>query len=951
MRTRSLTYADALRLLGKDENEAVAALSRLTGVTAGVVTVASAGTVDFFALRGELVKWGHDTVRGLRDRASGIRRFDRTELLVAAHAVVVITAFFEALDEAFAAAPGLDLTDAELTAQEQVALSTGTGLTESYAAMVGALIDQPPPMPTPLHPFEDLLAGLSSFYGGLSRRILTFLAELAAFADKHSRLESVVFSEALTTAAVSRYQLLYRSLIAAAPEFGIWVNTIESQATRHVVRVVSADLGAEIARLRSVLTAVPLPVDAVRQGLGVLHRQAMERPVLAAQYAPDHVMLPSLGQGYLNPSGQMGVAGRNSRPSTEDWWAASRPVPDVQDFLLACLTSVPATSSLLVVLGQPGSGKSALTRVLAARLPESDFLVVRVELRTVPADTQVQNQIEEALYQALGERVVWPELARRSGSALPVIIMDGFDELLQASGLNRADYLEQLRAFQDRERDLGRPVAILVTSRTVVADRARFPAETTVVRLAPFDDDQVGQWLAIWNTANADALAERGLYPLPDDVALAHPELAREPLLLLLLALYDASTNALQNSGTGLGRVDLYERLFSDFVRREVDKGHPGDRRDDEIDAEWRRLGVVALSILNRGGDVILDTELDRDLPHLLGPASTAPDPDALSPSQVLVGRFFFIHEACATRDTGGPRRSFEFLHATFGDFLAARLIVGELVDTAQERLHQRRRRSQAGTLDAGFLYAATSFVTIARRAPLWDFCAGVIARLTAADRELCRELVIELLPEAGYPHPTWSLAGYEARRKPSAARHAAFSANLVCLAVLLSDRPVDIEELVGQPDVTAWRDQALLWHSMLDPEDRRRLWQQFRVSWHLDERPPRLRIRLEDNAAVSVKESLPWPPAEVPDPGLLTFDDIAAPATSRTGRLLRRCAFVQTTIDSRELIYALTPALALTPGPEGPVMDDRLFQGTDAGGARRSTLREWVSRVGRSGW
>jgi hypothetical protein len=63
------------------------------------------------------------------------------------------------------------------------------------------------------------------------------------------------------------------------------------------------------------------------------------------------------------------VAERNSRPSTEDWWAASRPVPDVQNFLLACLTSAPATSSLLVALGRPGSGKPALTRVLAARLP------------------------------------------------------------------------------------------------------------------------------------------------------------------------------------------------------------------------------------------------------------------------------------------------------------------------------------------------------------------------------------------------------------------------------------------------------------------------------------------------------------------------------------------------------------------------------------------------------
>ncbi|MFD9464234.1 hypothetical protein [Streptomyces sp. NPDC060027] len=43
----------------------------------------------------------------------------------------------------------------------------------------------------------------------------------------------------------------------------------------------------------------------------------------------------------------------------------------------------------LIVLGQPGSGKSVLTQVLAARLPPADFLVVCVVLREVAADTDL----------------------------------------------------------------------------------------------------------------------------------------------------------------------------------------------------------------------------------------------------------------------------------------------------------------------------------------------------------------------------------------------------------------------------------------------------------------------------------------------------------------------------------------------------------------------------------
>ena len=50
--------------------------------------------------------------------------------------------------------------------------------------------------------------------------------------------------------------------------------------------------------------------------------------------------------------------------------------------------------------------------------------------------------------------------------------------------------------------------------------------------------------------------------PLPPDVALSYPELAEQPLLLLMLALYDADANALQRRSAELGRTELYGRLL-----------------------------------------------------------------------------------------------------------------------------------------------------------------------------------------------------------------------------------------------------------------------------------------------------------------------------------------------------------------------------------------------------
>ncbi|AGZ44996.1 NACHT domain-containing protein [Actinoplanes friuliensis] len=898
MGSRPLSYADAARLLGVHNNAVIKVLSGVSGGATAALTAGSLADVDFFALRGEVIRWGNEAVTGLRERVTGVRRFDRTLRLEAAHAVVVVTAFYEAVDAV--------LPDADLTAGEQVAVITSTALRARYADLLQILIETPPPMPAPHRPFETTVADLRVYFRSAAVAVRGFLSGLSAFEDRvPARLEDEVCK-----IAVRRYIEAYRRLTTEAPEFAVWAAMIEAQATRTLLRNALDDL-------RSVSGGAT--VDAVLAGLGKRYRAGLDRAIITSAYAPAHVVLPTLSEGYLDPHGRVAVAGPQDLPATESWWEQAVTVEDVHGFLLAHLTGPDAVTGPLVVLGQPGSGKSAMTRILAARLPPADFLVVRVELRTVPAESSIQSQIEQALLQMLGEHVSWADLTRRAGPALPVVILDGFDELLQATGMNRADYLEEIRRFQSREQELDRPVAVLVTSRTVVADRARIPDSTVVLRLEPFDETQINAWLAVWNAHNAAGLAARDLRPLPPAAALAHGELAVQPLLLLLLALYDAGANALQTAGDDLRRVDLYERLFTDFVVREVGKHSrdlTADQHADEIEVEWRRLGAIAIAILNRGSDVILEPELNDDIPRLLLESDLRRAHDtsahrALGAGQLMVGRFFFIHESRATRDTAGPERSFEFLHATFGEFLAARRIVSLLVDLAEERLHQRRRR---GVIDPGPLYAATSFVTIARRAPLWEMCREMLAHLDPQQRQDCRALALELLADAGYAHPTWTGQDYEPRRTPLAVRHAAFSANLVCFVLLLSDGPVDAIDLVGEPVVTNWRRQALLWQSQLEPEDRKRMWQTLRVAWDLTADPTRLTVRIEDGAAVGVYESVPWPPDTHPwtvrpdDHPHLLAPDVSVRADSRMGRSLRRSAFVQTAHDVREILYDLMP-------------------------------------------
>jgi hypothetical protein len=904
---RKLTFTDAVKLL--DGETPPGWLSKLTGVGAALATVATLGAVDLFALRQEITSWGRTAVSELRNRAQGLGRFDRTQRLIAAHSIIVVAAFFDALDEFLADTPGLDLEAAELTASEQIAIADSGPAGGRYATLLARLVDTPLPMPTPHLPIESTMSELGTLYHTMVDRLRGFIGGLSAFepAPQRSALSRLAWNRIPAT-AVRKYAESYRALAVQAPEFGVWSWMVDNQATR-------AALAEAVATLRSDLALRHVQMDNVRAGLSNRNKARMARFVLSSFDTPEHVTIPTLAQAYIHPHGLVSTAGPGDLPSTEAWWKSKPRVLDVPNFLLSHLTGGAAVEQPAVVLGQPGSGKSVLTEVLAATLPDADFMVVRVELRKVHSDSSVQHQIEHSLGDFLGERLEWADLVRHAHPALPVVIMDGFDELLQATGVNRADYLTQLQEFQQREADLGRPVAVLVTSRTVVADRARFPRGTIVVRLEPFDDEQTARWLDVWNGVNESGLRQRGLRTLSAEIAVQYHELARQPLLLLLLVLYDAGGNALRNNAGSIGRTELYEQLFADFVTREVDKHHSGDsaeHRREAIAAEWRRLSAVGLAILNRGGDVIAENNLDADIRHLLIPedwgierAESVHRP--LTVAQLLVGRFFFIHQSQARRGTDAPERSFEFLHATFGEFFAARQIITALRELANEHAHLRRR--PGASPDVGFLYAATSFITIARRAPLWEFCRGFVNQLTTEQRDRCRRLVLDLLPDAGFPHPTWSLSGYEPRRKPTAARHAVYSANLVCFAVLLSDEPVDVVELVGEPVVRRWRAQALLWQSQLDSDDRLRLWQTLRVSWDLDVDPGVLYVRVEDGALVSVYESLPWPTNERPTNHMNAWtSDLFVDSESTVGRALRRSAFVQTAHDVREHLYALIP-------------------------------------------
>ncbi|MET0491923.1 MAG: ATP-binding protein [Actinoplanes sp.] len=785
-----LRYAGAVRLLG-GSSPAVKAFDNLLG---GALSVATAGGSDvalsLFDAKAEIIRLGHLLTAQVTDSVRGHGRYTRSERLQAAHGILVVTAFFEALDVVVEAA---GLTDPELSRDEQITLVAGR---EPDRSWLSGLVNAALPVPGPEVSYRRLLSELTDWYAAATERLLQFLRDLQTW---DTRTDDAVGQ--LPGLALERYEESHRRLAAEIPEFAIWTQRTEAQA-------VGRGLDALAATLLSITSGRALSRH--RAALAEVYRAELTVPALRGD--ADGLTVPALGAAYVDPRFRVQEAGPQSSPADEDWWNAE-PREDLAAMLTGYLTTPQAGRAPMLLLGQPGAGKSALTKILAARLPAADFLVVRVVLREVPAEAQIQDQIEAALRMTIGKTVAWTELAEEADGALPVILLDGFDELLQATGVHQSDYLQRVAAFQKREATLGRPVAVVVTSRLAVADRARLPADSLAVRLEPFGRAQVSRWLQTWNAENAGF----GRRPLPADRVWCYPDLAGQPLLLLMLALYDAGGNTLHRDDDPLDITQLYERLLSDFALREVRRLHAG-RPDDElrelVDDELMRLSVVAFAMFNRSRQWVTERELDDDLTALgivpSRPAASEAFRSPLTVGQEVIGRFFFVQRAQAVQD-GTRRLTYEFLHATFGEYLVARLVTRVLTETAREA--QRRMPLRAGGPDDGLLRSLLGLEPLTARNTVLSFVSALLRDedLATARTWLVNRIRTTLTwPEQALPS---ELPGLRDAEVPVAR----YSLNLMLLALACGE-PLRATEIFPETaDAASWlRNAALRWRGSL---------------------------------------------------------------------------------------------------------------------------------------
>ncbi|MFI6235405.1 NACHT domain-containing protein [Micromonospora sp. NPDC050784] len=798
-----VSYVEAVRLL-TGGTDAVA----ITGRVAGGLLLAAApfapdAVLSLFDAKGEANNLLREMVGAAPARIRSTRGRRHYELLEAAHGVLVLSAFFDAIAEVH----GPRFAALEITDEEKHHIGKAS-------ALRAFLLSEVAPMPGATRGFAENLVAVEGALRRMSTSFGNFIENLAAGRGIPAPNDTEI------RRAVDIYRERYVRLATDVPEFRIWGDLDEHAATRMEIRKQEETL-VHLHEMLSCILHAPTPATEAEQRLANHAIEVLRQPIWRAETA--NISFPTVEQGFISPRFRIARADKDSRLADETWWQLQDEHENLTTFLTAYLTDPASTELPLVILGSPGAGKSLLTKVLAARLPAEVFTTFRVPLRSVDPDADIYHQVEKATEQLIHERLSWADQCRASDTT-KIVLLDGFDELVQATGITQSNYLSRAARFQQEEWINGRSVVVVVTSRTLVMDRTVVPEGTLVIKLDPFNAEQVEQWTEIWNTANLHHSSAR---PLTPDELGHHAELAEQPLLLLMLAIYAASGEA-RLDAEELSTEDLYGRLLDSFIRRQIRHKEQGDL-DEEVFAareiESRRdLATVAFAMFNRGQQWVSENDLGADLRALDqgGVLSEMVSSRSVTRAQSTITSFFFVHTAQTSDEAHAPeRRTYEFMHATFSEYLIAEQTSGLLRDLADDWARSQGR-AYASALEDRILRALLSHQPLTSRQQIVPFLQTLSNRMPMHERDDLRHALLDLYGRSRRHVPD---DPYRPTRFDAVNRLAAYTANLVLLATLCaSPEGLAVEELCGPPGAPSLDSTVKLWRSGLDAEAQRSL-------------------------------------------------------------------------------------------------------------------------------
>lgn len=710
--------------------------------------------LDLLDVKDRLFNLGHKVYNFIAQKIE-LDYIDRMEQIRAAYALICYTAYFDVLQDAL---------PSNVRRKIKLKLDTKEELVEEAIESNNALLPLSPPpdihcniyYADHLTSFSDIKEQLLATYERITKNLIKVISESSVYnedqeKEKQELEELKAELDNLPQKAIAVYEAQYLNLADQFNDFALFAQLKHFEGIHHAIEkngnaldlLVSTtkriDVG--LSNLNSIVNSIATNYSAIQaqdivDDLKETYIATIEEPIIDDKEIKSDtetmsLKFPRIVDAFIPQSYKcLSYQQKSTKLEDASVWKQLPIQRDLDKFFVEYLYSPDSIDYPLVILGQPGSGKSLLTKVLSAQLMSSSYTVIRIPLREVNADdgidVLVEDQIKKVTNRPLSTQG-YGGFAKQFNEKPLIIILDGYDELLQAKGDVFSGYLEKVRTFQQDQKTLKRPVRIIVTSRITLIDKARIPVNSTVLRLMEFDSQQQQAWINIWNNINADYFASSSIKPfnLPSKEKGKKNsiiELAEQPLLLLMLALYDSEANELAKT-SDIQRTELYDNLLRRFIRRERRRYVQGfvDKTPEEqeviIDQEMNRLGVVAIGMYNRKGVVIRSRQLEKDLDlfnaHRI---DGSPEAHTLKESESVLGGFFFIHKSTAQDNdahSDASESAYEFLHNTFGEFLTADFILRNTINEVKDILVDRifkssglmNKLSNPDSLNSGWFY------------------------------------------------------------------------------------------------------------------------------------------------------------------------------------------------------------------------------------------------------
>ena len=566
---------------------------------------------------------------------------------------------------------------------------------------------------------------LQGMYEIMTNNMLEFVEKLS-FLEREGEKKIRIFGEGvkdLPQRALKQFHEQYLYLCSHFEEFYVFAQMerekereIESMEQYHALSSYLRDIGDKIdislEKLTELITTLPdikkkEKAREIAENLAKTYRRCIEKPVVDSQDEDEKLVYPLVSEAFIPQRYKLLRYTGQEKLELTDTWDKFEPQRDMTSFWTKYYLDPDSVENILLILGEPGIGKSLLTKVICARMSSAQSVFIRIPLR----EHDMEDKIESIVLRQLGQdgdlsedisKFKW--FAEEFSDNPITLVFDGYDEVLQATGEVYRRLLQEFRDFQQICYERGRPVRIIVTSRETLIDKADIPSDALVMKLPEFDEDQKAGWIDVWNEHNHDILAEEGLedFRLPENNEDTE-KLSGQPLLLLMLAIYDADFELKTNSLTKqigqdqtFNRSMLYNELLRRFVRRELCKGPKGeenafDEADESdqkkmVNEEMKKLGIAALGMFDREKLSLTADELDHDLEHMKAKSIqyNMSKKRMLKNAEIVFGSFFFIHHSEMKMGTN-KKATYEFMHKTFYEFLVADLILSYLIEAADK--------------------------------------------------------------------------------------------------------------------------------------------------------------------------------------------------------------------------------------------------------------------------